>query len=205
MWFKPEVLEFVKEERSDIGGLDGVGNDNETDAVFCAQILLNEVAVLLVLKTIFRVLVHERVVVIVLGAIVFNSEFQFFVIDIEFKVFFCDGVLEEIRTHLCKGFLKKEFDKFFTLEFALACSALKPSLSLMRKGVTINGRAEKKTKKMIIDIRQAHRGRLVVHAVLIDDEKNQECKDNTPQEYVPSMCFPKISTVPPKSHLSLEK
>ena len=72
---KPHSFELVVQEFGYLVFRDRVRHEDQTNVVLFAKLLLDEVAILLILKTISVVLMHHGIVVVVLRPIIFHRQF----------------------------------------------------------------------------------------------------------------------------------
>jgi hypothetical protein len=122
MGFIAETFEFLQQKSANLLVWYGVRDNDKGDLRLATKIFLDQVAVLLVLEFITGILVHKRVVLIVLGTIVFDRQFQVWVVEVQFQVFTCDGVLEEIGADLVKRLLEIKFRKILAHLFPFAAT-----------------------------------------------------------------------------------
>ena len=107
-----------------------IWDNDERHICLFTEILLDQIAVLLILEFITGIFMHKGIILIMLAAVIFDGQTEFLIVEIELEIFLCDGIFQEIGTNLGKGFLEIEFDKFFASDFSLAGSTLAPRCRL---------------------------------------------------------------------------
>jgi len=137
--------------------------------------------------------VHERIVVVVLGSIVFDGETDVFIIHVELEIFAGDGILEEIGPGLGKRLLKVEFDKFLAgrLPTTGSTSGLRAPLPLSLGRLAM--RTEDHAQKVLVDIAETDRACGSIPTPLIDDKEDDKREEETYQQKMPPVILPKLT------------